>query len=305
MEPKLRTSVTRRDLLVLGLLFAAAALFMAPWTVGKQNEWRASRLLAKAIGIPSAALLPQHGPQMLRTSEPALAQVISLANRALRWYPHLKGARQILAQAYLLAGDEGKAKAALLAMGQYPAYGQVQQAERMMLYASYALFSEDPPVQAQVWREFNVQGWDLVLASDTYRSAEAEHEAELLMRQAILASPDSADTWTAWGRFNLRRSQYDLAIEALQHALKLQGYDHVGYSTPRFLLGRLYHEQERPDLAKPLLEEATARDDFAANADRGAAFRHLGLLYRKQGDEAKAQELVQLAAKYTVDPELE
>ena len=299
------TGMDRRDLLVYGLALVLTALLALPWGIGKWSEQHALALLSDSTTVFDAPLLPQLGPLVPRTNDAALSQALLLSQRALRWYPYLRTAQEVQAEALLLVGAGPEAQVVLRALSQYPAYGQVQQAERMMLYASYALLEADPAGQGLALGHAGVRGWDLVLASDTYLSAEASSKAELLLRLALLVAPDSGDVWTAWGRFNLKRGNIQLSVEALQHALKLEGFDHVGSSTPGFLLGRLYHEENRPQEALPLLEVAVELDDFSSNRDRGAAYRHLGLLYREQGNEARAQELFQIAAKYTGVPELE
>lgn len=208
------------------LALCAALSVTIPYLIGVRYAQQAGMALRGVLPSASSPLLPLLSPLSAGSEHPALQQALRLSQQALRWHRFSAKARQNLAFVYLLAGDYPAASAELGQLARFPVYGNVESAERMVLYASASLLAGDTAQVAADWQSMGLEEWAFIQAGDTYWEAYADAEAELLYKSALLLAPASSDAWAAWGRFQARSRQFAPALEGYEKAVQLGGFQH-------------------------------------------------------------------------------
>src|ERR1700752_4610824 len=109
------------------------------------------------------------------------------------------------------------------------------------------------------------------------------------------------------GNARYTQGEYDLALEAYQKSLELhqKRSDHLNRAHVLLGIGSVYSAQQKYPLALQSFHDALALyTALARKADMADALSRLAFTYRKQGDNARALEFAQTAARTAKDAEV-
>jgi len=293
-KPRARLADWSIHLLAVCAALPVAALYL----IGAWHARQASMALRSLTPPAASPLLPLVTPLPNGLQQPALRQALHGSQQALRWNPFSATARRNLAFLYLLAGDYAGASAELMQLGRFPVYGNIETAERMILYASASRLASDPAQVVKNWQSIGLEAWAFIQAGDAYWEAYADAEADLLYQCALLLAPTSADAWAAWGRFQARSRNLAPAIEGYEKAVQLGRFQHLRQSSVYFDLGRLYYQQGKYEQALGILQAAITADDFASLADKASSLTGMGTIYQRLGRNEEAARMFDLAKRY-------